>query len=254
MTESTTKKDHNILIECKNLSKTFYTGGVETHALRDASCKIYRGEFVSIMGPSGSGKSTFMHLLSFLEEPTGGTYHFDEKDALSFDGPTLAKLRNQEIGFVFQAFNLLPRLSVWDNVELPLLYDFYTKALGRSKEHKKRIENALESVGLSHRKDYKAQYLSGGEKQRVAIARALVNSPKIIFADEPTGNLDSKAGLQVMRILQDLSEKGHTIIMVTHENSTAMHASRILRLKDGVLVGDEEVKDRLFAKDATELK
>jgi len=244
----------DILIDCKNLQKTFYTGGVETRALKDASCIIRRGEFVSIMGPSGSGKSTFMHVLSFLEEPTGGTYSFDNQDALTFDGATLARLRNQEIGFIFQAFNLLSNLSVWDNVELPLLYDFYTSGLRRGKEHKQRVENALESVGLSHRKDYKAQYLSGGEKQRVAIARALVNSPKIIFADEPTGNLDSKAGLQVMQILQELSEKGHTIIMVTHEHSTARHASRILRLRDGVLESDEKVTDRLFAKDEKELK
>ncbi len=244
----------DILIDCKNLQKTFYTGGVETHALKDASCIIRRGEFVSIMGPSGSGKSTFMHVLSFLEEPTGGVYSFDGHDALTFDGATLARLRNQEIGFIFQAFNLLSNLSVWDNVELPLLYDFYTSGLRRGKEHRQRVESALTSVGLSHRSDYKAQYLSGGEKQRVAIARALVNSPKIIFADEPTGNLDSKAGLQVMQILQELSEKGHTIIMVTHEHSTARHASRILRLRDGVLESDEKVTDRLFAKNEKELK
>lgn len=252
MTQSPSKDA--ILIDCKNLQKTFYTGGVETQALKDASCQIHRGEFVSIMGPSGSGKSTFMHLLSFLEEPTGGTYTFDDRDALSFDGTTLAQLRNQEIGFIFQAFNLLTNLSVWDNVELPLLYDFYTKGFGRAKEHKERVAHALDSVGLTHRADYKAQYLSGGEKQRVAIARALVNNPKIIFADEPTGNLDSKAGLQVMKILQELSDQGHTIIMVTHEHSTARHATRILRLKDGVLEGDEKVEDRLFAKDIEELK
>ncbi len=252
MVNSTHEKD--ILIDCKNLQKTFYTGGVETHALRDASCVIRRGEFVSIMGPSGSGKSTFMHLLSFLEEPTGGSYRFDGKDALAFDRKILARLRNQEIGFIFQAFNLLSKLTVHDNVELPLLYDFYTKGFSRSKEHKKRIAHALESVGLTHRAEYKAQYLSGGEKQRVAIARALVNNPKIIFADEPTGNLDSKAGLQVMKILQKLSADGHTIIMVTHEHSTARHASRILRLRDGVLERDEKVEDRLFATEMEELK
>jgi len=249
-----TEKNKVPLIVCKDLGKTFYTGDVETHALKSASCAIDRGEFVSIMGPSGSGKSTFMHLLSFLEEPTKGSYHFDGRDISTFDGATLAQLRNQEIGFIFQAFNLLPRLSVWDNVELPLLYDFYTKGLGKSKEHKQRIEKALESVGLSHRAEYKAQYLSGGEKQRVAIARALVNNPKIIFADEPTGNLDSKAGLSVMQILQELGEKGHTIIMVTHEHSTAMHATRIIGLKDGVLETDEPVQERLFAKDEQELK
>lgn len=242
MTDATEK-----LIVCKNLKKTFYTGDVETYALKEATCVINRGEFVAIMGPSGSGKSTFMHLLSFLEKPTGGEYTFDAENTFTFDSEKLAHLRNQEIGFVFQAFNLLPRLSVWDNVELPLLYDFYSKRSGRSKANSDKISHALESVSLTARKDYLTQYLSGGEKQRVAIARALVNNPKIIFADEPTGNLDSKAGLQVMKILQKLNDEGHTIIMVTHEQSTAEHAKRILRLKDGILHGDEKIEKRRIA-------
>lgn len=250
MTDSTTTAS---LISCKNLGKTFYTGDLETHALRNATCTINRGEFVAIMGPSGSGKSTLMHLLSFLEQPTSGSYQFEDKDALTFDNETLARLRNQEIGFVFQSFNLLPRLSVWDNVELPLLYDFYTPRLRRSQEHKEKITEALKSVGLLPRKEYLTQYLSGGEKQRVAIARALVNDPKIIFADEPTGNLDSTAGNQVMKTLQSLNEKGHTILMVTHEQSTAEHAERILYLKDGVITSDSPVEHRRIAADAETL-
>ncbi len=240
------------LIDCSDLKKTFITGETETHALKNATCTINQGEFVAIMGPSGSGKSTLMHLLSFLEKPSGGTYLFEGEDITTFDEERISELRNQSIGFVFQAFNLLPRLSVWDNAELPLLYDFYTK-LSRSNK-KKRVTDALKSVGLSHREEYQTQYLSGGEKQRVAIARALVNDPKIIFADEPTGNLDSKSGLDVMRILQKLHEDGRTIIMVTHENATAQHAERILRLKDGIIIKDEKVENRLIAKDIKELK
>jgi len=251
---STQEQNADLLISCKKLTKTFYTGKTQTHALVDATCDIARGEFVAIMGPSGSGKSTLMHILSFLEKPTSGTYTFDGKDALTFDDATLARLRNQEIGFVFQAFNLLPHLSVWDNVELPLLYDFYTPSKNRKKIHHERIATALSAVNLTHRKNHRAQFLSGGEKQRVAIARALVNEPTVIFADEPTGNLDSTAGLSVMHTLQKLHDQGHTIIMVTHEQATAEHASRILMLKDGVLTHDAEVANRRFAEREHTLK
>ncbi len=248
------------MISCAHLAKVYDMGETKTHALRDVSCDIAKGEFVAIMGPSGSGKSTFMHLLSLLERPTDGTYTFDGEDALVLDDTQLAFIRNQKIGFVFQSFNLLQRVSVFENVELPLLYDFYAaKQKGDKKmsllarltgghNKKQRVHSALESVGMLHRIEHMPHQLSGGEKQRVAIARALVNSPDIIFADEPTGNLDSKSGTQVLQILQELHKKGHTIILVTHEQSTAEHAERILHLKDGVLVDDMAVRNRRFAK------
>lgn len=242
------------IISCQNLAKTFITGEIKTLALKDVSCDIRSGEFVAIMGPSGSGKSTFMHLLSFLDRPTGGTYFFAGKDSSRFDNETLAKIRNQRIGFVFQAFNLLSQISVYENVEIPLLYDFYDKREKFSFKnifskaiHKRKIEKALKDVDMLHRINYLARQLSGGEKQRVAIARALVNDPDIIFADEPTGNLDSKSGLQVMKTLQDLNAKGKTIILVTHEKNTARHATRILHIKDGLLEKDEKVEKRIFA-------
>lgn len=244
------------IISCKNLEKTFITGETKTFALRGVSCDIHSGEFVAIMGPSGSGKSTLMHLLSFLDRPTAGTYLFDGKDASQFDKDALAKIRNQRIGFVFQAFNLLSQVSVFENVEVPLLYDFYDedskiislKSFFSKTRHKVKVEKALADVDMLHRIDYLANQLSGGEKQRVAIARALVNDPEIIFADEPTGNLDSKSGLQVMKTLQDLNAKGKTIILVTHEQRTAEHATRILHIKDGLLEKDEKVVNRIFAK------
>lgn len=244
------------IISCKNLEKTFITGETKTFALRGVSCDIQSGEFVAIMGPSGSGKSTLMHLFSFLDRPTAGTYLFDGKDASQFDKDTLAKIRNQQIGFVFQAFNLLSQVSVFENVEVPLLYDFYDedskiislKTFFSKARHKIKVEKALKDVNMLHRIDYLSNQLSGGEKQRVAIARALVNDPDIIFADEPTGNLDSKSGLQVMKTLQDLNAKGKTIILVTHEQRTAEHATRILHIKDGLLEKDEKVENRIFAK------
>ena len=260
------KKQNELIFSCKNLAKVYDMGETQTHALRDVSCDIYRGEFVAIMGPSGSGKSTFMHLLSLLERPTKGSYIFRGKNALEFDDTTLAFIRNQQIGFVFQSFNLLQRVSVFENVELPLLYDFYSvqkkeqkkisllKRFKGADSKKKRVQRALENVEMQHRINHSPHQLSGGEKQRVAIARALVNEPDIIFADEPTGNLDSKSGTQVLRILQKLHKAGHTIILVTHEHATAEHAERILRIKDGVLVGDERVQNRRFAKNHTLVK
>lgn len=230
------------LISVRDLSKTYESEGVETKALDGVSFSIEKGEFVSIMGPSGSGKSTLMQILGLLDRSTGGAYLLDGKDVTGFSDDELAVLRNRKIGFVFQAFNLLPKTSVYENVELPLLYDDEVM-----EDNDAKVRAALEAVGLSHRVEYLSGQLSGGEKQRVAIARALVNDPEIIFADEPTGNLDSKSGLQVMRILQHLNDEGKTIILVTHETFTAEHAKRILRVMDGRLVADEPVKDRRFA-------
>lgn len=258
MTNNT--EDTSILMSCKNLAKEYITGETTTHALSDVSCDIARGEFVAIMGPSGSGKSTLMHLLSLLERPTKGSYSFVGSDALQFDDEMLARIRNQQIGFVFQSFNLLSRVSVYENVELPLLYDFYQNKNKKSGmaallrvfgKHVKdeRVIQALESVDMSHRMMHMPHQLSGGEKQRVAIARALVNDPDIIFADEPTGNLDSRSGTQVLRILQGLHKSGRTIILVTHEHATAEHAERILYIADGHLVDDKRVEHRRFAED-----
>lgn len=237
------------LIEVKNLSKTYVGEGVETPALKQADFIIEKGEFVSIMGPSGSGKSTLMQILGMLDRATDGEYLFEGKNISEFTDDEAAKLRNKKIGFIFQSFNLLPRTSVYENVELPLLYD----ENHLETHNKEKIIKALEAVGMGHRLDYLSNQLSGGEKQRVAIARALVNDPEVIFADEPTGNLDSKSGLAVMRILQELNNQGHTVILVTHETYTARHAKRILNMKDGELISDEPVNDRLIADGEGEL-
>lgn len=236
------------LLEIKNLTKTYVVGDLETPVLKDVSFNINQGEFVAIMGPSGSGKSTLMHILGLLDRPSSGIYNFAGKNINSLDDEELAHLRNQEIGFVFQAFNLLARTSVIDNVKLPLIYS-------KDKKHMdERARKVLESVGLGHRLSYHTNQISGGEKQRVAIARALVNEPAVIFADEPTGNLDSKSGSQVMGILQDLNAQGKTIILVTHETFTAEHAQRIIRVHDGNIIGDEPVKKPRLAADGEFLK
>ena len=200
------------------------------------------------MGPSGSGKSTLMQMLGFLDRPTEGKYFFEGRDTFTFDDDTLAKIRNKKIGFVFQSFNLLSRTSVFENVELPLLYDEKP-----DKSNAKKVMDALMAVGMEHRASYFSNQLSGGEKQRVAIARALVNDPEVIFADEPTGNLDSKSGLQVMRILQKLNDSGRTVILVTHETYTAEHAKRIIYVKDGKIVADDPVRNRRIAEGENEL-
>jgi len=232
------------LIKVQNLSKIYVDGEVKTHALDNVSFEIEKGEFVSIMGPSGSGKSTLMQMLGFLDQSTEGEYFFEGKNSKVFSEDQLADIRNKKIGFVFQTFNLLPRTTVFENVELPLLYDH--ESAGK-KENEEKIKNALISVMMEHRINYLSNQISGGEKQRVAIARALVNNPDIIFADEPTGNLDSKSGLAVMRILQKLNNEGKTIILVTHETYTAQHAKRILYMKDGKIIADDLVKDRKIA-------
>lgn len=225
------------IIEAKNLAKAYYDGDVTTHALRGMSFTVDKGEFVAIMGPSGSGKSTLLHILGFLDEPTGGTYLFEGKNAEGYSTEDVAHIRNKKLGFIFQSFNLLPRTTVLDNVKLPLLYSDIKKG-----EHEKLSLAAIEAVGLSHRINHESSQLSGGEKQRVAIARALVNQPNIIFADEPTGNLDSKSGQKVMEIIQNLNEKdGHTIILITHEIYTAEHAQRVIKLIDGEIESDKKI-------------
>ena len=226
------------LISVKDLEKIYQDDGVETRALRGVSFDIKKGEFVAIMGPSGSGKSTLLHILGFLDSPSKGQYLFENKSFEKFTDNDLARLRNKKIGFIFQAFNLLPKTSVLDNVKLPLFYSDIEESKWDDMARK-----AIESVGLSHRIDHEAQQLSIGEKQRVSIARALVGEPEIIFADEPTGNLDSKSGGLVMDIIKRLNYKGKTIILITHETYTAEYADRIIRIKDGLLESDEKVKN-----------
>ncbi len=235
------------LITVKDLKKDYENDGVLTPVLKGVSFTINSGEFVAIMGPSGSGKSTLMHILGFLDRATSGVYQFEDENILGFDDDHLAQIRNQRVGFIFQAFNLLPRTSVLDNVKLPLLYSV-------KKDHDKLAKDALKSVGLEDRMNYMSNQISGGQKQRVAIARALVNDPAVIFADEPTGNLDSRSGNTVMKILQDLNKQGRTIILVTHEQETAQHATRIMKLRDGLLVEDYPVKKRIFAKEYGDLE
>jgi len=228
------------LIRIVDLCKTYDNEGVKTKALCGVSFNIEKGDFVSIMGPSGSGKSTLMHILGLLDRPSEGEYYLDGQNTSTLEDNALASLRNKKIGFVFQAFNLLPRTTVYENVELPLIYDKGTGGNG----NKQKVLSALRAVGIDHRKDYFSNQLSGGEKQRVAIARALVNDPEVIFADEPTGNLDSKTGVQVMEILEKLNNEGHTIILVTHETITASYAKRIIKILDGKVLSDRTVSEK----------
>lgn len=233
-----------MLISVRNLCKEYDNEGVLTKALCGVSFDIDKGEFAAIMGPSGSGKSTLMQLLGFLDRPSEGQYFFEGRDTKNFSDDELAYFRNQKIGFVFQSFNLLPRTTVFENIELPLIYDERKESQSLIKQ---KVEQALRAVSLENRINNFSNQLSGGEQQRVAIARALVNDPSLILADEPTGNLDSKNGLQIMRILQKLNNDGHTIVMVTHETYTSEHAKRIISMLDGNIVKDELVKKRRIA-------
>ncbi len=223
-----------MLIDVKDITKIYEMGDVQVHALRGVSFNVEPGEFIAIMGPSGSGKSTMMDILGCLATPTAGEYFLEGEEVGKLSDNRLADIRNKKIGFVFQSFNLLPRTSALHNVELPLIYS----GLGR-KERKRRAFESLEAVGLADRVDHKSTELSGGQVQRVAIARALVNKPSLVFADEPTGNLDTRSGAEILAIFDRLNDEGNTIIMVTHEPEVAEHAHRVLHIRDGLIERDE---------------
>jgi putative ABC transport system ATP-binding protein len=224
------------LIRLQNISRRYQMGGETVHALRDVSLAIQRGEYVAIMGPSGSGKSTLMNLIGCLDTPTSGNYELNGAHVSDMNDNQLAEIRNHEIGFVFQTFNLLSRSNALHNVELPLIYT------GMPAEERRQVAlDALAQVGLADRVHHKPNELSGGQRQRVAVARALVNKPSILLADEPTGNLDTKTGDEIMALFAELSRKGNTIILVTHEEEIAKHAHRILRIRDGLIASDEKL-------------
>lgn len=224
----------NELIRCEGLKKFYQVGVQVVKALRTVTVSIYPGEYVAIMGPSGSGKSTLMNIIGCLDTPTGGSYILNGTDVSKLVDDNLAEIRNKEIGFVFQTFNLMPRYTALENVMLPLVY----AGVGK-KDREKRALEVLEDVSLSDRVSHKPNELSGGQRQRVAVARALVNKPSIILADEPTGNLDSKTSIDIMQLFADIHSKGNTIILVTHEEDIAQHAHRIIRLRDGEIESDE---------------
>ena len=224
----------NPIIDIRNISKVYKMGSQLVHALRDVSVSIHKNEYVALMGPSGSGKSTMMNILGCLDTPSNGTYFFNGTNVRELNDNELAEIRNREIGFVFQTFNLLPRATALKNIELPLVYSGVKKY-----DRLDRAEEALRNVGLGDRMEHKPNELSGGQRQRVAIARALVTTPSIILADEPTGNLDTKTGNDIMRLFENLWKSGNTIILVTHEEDIALHAKRIIRLRDGLVESDE---------------
>ena len=232
------------IISIQELRKTYIMGTTTVHALRTITLDIYRNEFVALMGPSGSGKSTLMNLIGCLDTPSAGTYLLNGTNVSSMDDSELAEVRNKEIGFVFQTFNLLPRLSALENVALPLVYAGMNRSLRRE-----RAEQVIEDVGLTDRMHHKPNELSGGQRQRVAIARALVNNPSIILADEPTGNLDTRTSFEIMEIFEKLYDRGNTIILVTHENDISEHAHRIVRLRDGMVESDYANEHIVHASD-----
>lgn len=232
------------LIEVENLTKIYHDGEVETPALRGVSFDINEGEFAAIMGPSGSGKSTLLHILGFLDRHTAGIYRLNNKTIDDYSDEEVAKIRNKKMGFIFQTFNLLRRTTVLENIKLPLLYSEIDPQFWNDMAIK-----AAGAVGMTHRLGHEPSQLSGGEQQRVAIARAIVNDPQVIYADEPTGNLDSKSGGQVMETIENLHKNGNTIVLITHETYTAEYAQRIIRLKDGLIESDEKVLQRHYAGD-----
>ena len=231
------------LIEVADLTKQYMMGSEEVWALDGVTLTVEEGEYVAVMGPSGSGKSTLMNMLGCLDTPTSGTYHLRGEDVSTFSDDELAEIRNREIGFVFQTFNLLPRVDCLRNAELPLIYAGMPRT-----ERRKRAAEALRSVGLGDRLDHRPNELSGGQRQRVATARALVNRPSLLLADEPTGNLDSETGAEIMRLLEQLHRRGNTILLVTHEKDIAHHARRIIHLRDGRLERDETVEHPVLAE------
>ena len=231
-----------VVLETRDVTKTYVLESMEVNALRGVDVAIRQGEMVSIMGPSGSGKSTLMHIVGLLDRPTSGQVILEGEDVSRLAPNELAALRNRHIGFVFQAFNLLPRTSAVANVELPLVYGGVSGA-----ERTRRARAALERVGLGNRLGHTSSQLSGGQQQRVAIARALVNDPSIVLADEPTGNLDSRSGVEIMATLQELHAQGITVVLVTHDDRIARHATRIIRVLDGRVAEDAEVADRVLA-------
>jgi putative ABC transport system ATP-binding protein len=229
------------IIQTKNLSKIYKTGDLETIALSDVSFEINKGEFVAIMGPSGSGKSTLMHIIGALDTPTSGTYTLDGEEVEKLSDDQLSDIRNRKIGFIFQAFNLLPRTSALKNVMLPMRYAGIALS-----ERQKRAEECLRMVGLENRMDHTTNQLSGGQQQRVAIARALTLNPALLLADEPTGNIASAQADEIMKILHDVNNQGHTIIMITHEPDIAMHAKRVITIRDGKIISDKKNGKQIF--------
>ncbi|MEC8840900.1 MAG: ABC transporter ATP-binding protein [Candidatus Poribacteria bacterium] len=225
-----------MIIDIRNITKTYHMGDIEVKALRGVSFTAEKGEFIAVMGASGSGKSTMMDIMGCLASPSSGEYYLEDEEVSNLSDNRLAEIRNRKIGFVFQSFNLLPRTTALHNVELPLIYGGTSR-----KERRKKAFESLEAVGLADRVDHKSNELSGGQIQRVAIARALVNNPSLIFADEPTGNLDTKSSGEIMSIFERLNEEGSTLIMVTHEQEVAQHARRVIQLRDGLISKDERI-------------
>jgi putative ABC transport system ATP-binding protein len=236
------------VIAINGITKTYHIGEIQVHALRGVDLSVHAGEFLAIMGASGSGKSTLMNLIGCLDEPTSGQYFLDGTNVSALEKNEYANIRNQKIGFVFQGFNLLPRTSALENVELPLFYD----RSHRIKNPQKAAQEALCRVGLADRMDHLPNQLSGGQQQRVAIARALVNQPSILLADEPTGNLDSRTSVEVMSIFQELNEQGMTVLIVTHEKDIAAYTKRIVGMRDGRILGDEPVSKQISAQTVLE--
>lgn len=237
MKENTRIMSKELIIDIQDIKRDFKMGSETVKVLKGVNLQIEKGDYVALMGPSGSGKSTLMNILGCLDTPTSGYYSLNGKDVSRLDDDQLAEIRNKDIGFVFQTFNLMPRTTALDNVALPMIY------AGKSKdERKERATSVLHMVGLGDRMDHHPNQLSGGQRQRVAVARALVNNPSIILADEPTGNLDTKTSIEIMALFDEIHSKGNTVILVTHEEDIAAHAHRIIRLRDGVIESDQRIK------------